>query len=409
MTTLKTTLATNRSESLSRFIVTLSVAAALVSNFVLPSDAQAFKIVSALTDGCHENITMGSLGKSSPAFNGDGTPSTASLLARFVQRVTTEGIPQDEASRGLRRENANRYGWGGYTEAEQYILASFLAGVRAPDTGGYSIVDFSQIRGSHIRDDEQSAHFLRRKDSDGTQGDIAVIQETTTRLATLANAALTQWATGGTAETRVRWTFAFYGERDVSVFGPAYNLGLIAHAVQDSYAHALRDENDLRVIAIANYLEVILDGFSDDRDGPGHSERLDQCNVNDSFDAPRINEARRQTARVFEVLDQQMASNGVDTSAFSAALAAVFDYKPGCNGANRYCNGLWYQKSLEDVSKPYEVGCGLARPASHHDHHHGSGGGGKMTTSLSVNAMVFFLLIGLPILTALGLRRRSRS
>ena len=363
---------------------------------LVPHSAHAFKILSALTDACHEKITLGALGHERGGFLGDGLPSTTAMLARMAAKAEITGIPTDEASYGLRRENARRYGLGNLSLSEQYVISSFLAGVRAPDTGGYSIVDFSRIRGSHIRDDEQSAHFLRRKLDDGPQGDQAVILETTNRLTDLANHALSQWSSAGGQTITARWTFAFYGERDVRVFAPAYYLGLIAHAIQDSYAHALRDDADMRIIAVANYLDVVMDGYSSGRDGPGHSERLDQCNEHDAFDLPRIDAARRDSARVFAALDTQFAVDGLDTSAFTATLQTIFDYKSGCTQENSYCGGLWFKKSIEEISEPHEIGCGLVKSQTHDDHH---------------QSQQIIMLLGLfaPILIALFLRNRARS
>lgn len=385
-------------------MVILALIVAIFIPGLSTNQAHAFKILSALTDPCHEKITLGALGHERGGFLGDGLPSTAAMIARMSAKAEADGIPTDEASRGLRREIARRFGIGNLSEAEQYVISSFLAGVRAPDTGGYSIVDFSQIRGSHIRDDEQSAHFLRRKGDDGTPGDTAVIQETTNRLANLATQALTSWNTPGAHSVVARWTFAFYGERDVTVFAPAYYMGLIAHGVQDSYAHALRDENDFKVIAVSNYLDVVMDGYSNGRDGPGHSERLDQCNENDAFDLPRIDAARRDSARAFDTLDQQMAANGSDTTAFVSTLQSVFDYKSGCTADNEYCGGLWYKKAKEEISEPYEVGCGLVKSHSHDDHHHPMG---NFTTSLS-KTTVLFCLFAMPLLIALIQRRIRR-
>ncbi|CAN5661541.1 hypothetical protein BH10BDE1_BH10BDE1_27410 [soil metagenome] len=394
--------------------------ASLLLTIGLVPSAHAFKILSALTDGCHENITLGALGQTTAGFNGDGLPSVAPMLARMVARVESEGVPQDDASRGLRRETARRYGWGNLSEAMQFVLSSFIAGVRAPDTGGYSIVDFSQIRGSHIRDDQQPAHFLRRKEDNNAAGDVSAIQDGVTRIQNLGALVLSTWSSSGRAQRNERWTFAFYGEKDVTIFAPAFDMGLMAHAIEDSYAHALRDENDLKIIAVENYMDLVMNQYDGTRDGPGHSERLDQCNVHDSFDLPRIDVARKSTAKTFLALDAQMALNGTDLTAVTAVFDDIFAYKAGCDLSNQYCHGLWYQKAKEEISEPYEIGCGLMAPISHHHDHDGSSTGpGSLTTdvlntrvsisaSLLRNAMVFFMLVLLPLGVALRLRCKNK-
>jgi hypothetical protein len=389
----------------------------LVISLANAAEANAFKILSALTEGCHENITLAALGQPTNGFNGDSLPSVAPMFARFVARAELEGIPQDEASRGLRRETARRYGWGNMSEAAQFVLSSFIAGVRAPDTGGYSIVDLSQIRGSHIRDDQQTAHFLRRQNDDFAAGDLSAIQDAKSRLSDLSSQVLNTWASSNSAQRRERWTFAFYGEKDVTVFSPAYDMGLIAHAIEDSYAHALRDENDLKIIAVENYLDLVRDRYDGTRDGPGHSERLDQCNVHDSFDLPRIDAARKSTATVFNALDAAMATNGTDVTGVNSAFDTTFAYKAGCDVSNQYCDGLWYRKAKEEISEPYEVGCGLVAPVAHHNGDSGPTGPGSISAdlletrisisaSLLRNAMVFFMLVLLPVGFALRLRRQ---
>lgn len=376
---------------------------ALVLALAVSSKAHAFKILSALTEGCHEKMTLGMFGQLSPGgFRGDDLPSLAPLLTRLKARAETDGIPQDEASRGLRREIANRYGWGAMSEAELYIFSSILAGVRSPDTNGHSIVDFSQIRGSHIRDDDQNAHFLRRKDDDGHTGDLNVINATKTRLLGQTASVLAGWAGTASLNRTERWTFAFYGESDVTVFSPAFDLGLIVHALQDSYAHALRDETDMKIIAVENYIDLVLAKYEEVRDGPGHSERLDQCNEHDTFDAGRI-----ETARALEAIDAQLAAGTQDTTATATVFDDIFSYRAGCTFANRYCDSLWYRKATEQISEPYEVGCGLLKRRSDKN---GSGGGAALFEPFLLrHFLVLLLLASLPILTALGLRRTWRN
>lgn len=357
----------------------------------LSTPSWAFQILAATTQPCHERMLLGVFGQGPGGFIGNGTPSVQTLLNLFVQRVEQLGVPQDRGTQGLMREMNKRFLWDGRSEAEIFVFSSFVAGVRNPDTRGFSIVDINQVRSIHVRDDDQDAHTLRQSKDDEPNGSSQAINDTVTRLYKNFTAAQQAWASNGF--TKQRWTFAFYGEQEVNVFGPAYQLGLIAHAIQDSYAHAVRDDN-LKIVTVLNYVDLMLGAHRKERDGLGHSDRMDRCDAEgSSFDQLRINEARVRVAEVFNAAENILANNLSDISSLQTIVGQIYDFRSGCDISNDFCGSSWYAYATSEVTKPLLSGCGLVIPKDFSQMGRGS-----------PQASTVFLLLVMPLLMALVLR-----
>lgn len=362
--------------------------------------APAFQILSFVTEPCHENITLGLVGYGAPEFQ--IAPASTSLLNRLVAKAAQQGVPNDPATFAILKEMSARFHWNDLDLPTRYVLTSLVAGVRAPDTKGFAILDIDHIRGNHLDDSAQARHMLRKRTNDGADGNVSAIAQTRSEVSGLMNSILSNYGSPNLIRSQ-SWTFPFYGEQDVHLLSTAFDLGQLIHSVEDSYSHAIRDDQ-FKILAVANYIEAIKEGDKDDdRDGPPHSERLDRCNMNDSFDSLRIRELHRQAIRVFNEIDNLLAANSQNNATVEAILDDIFAYTPGCNNSNDYCGSEWIQKSREDISKPYKLGlnCGLIKTVS------ASNGDGPSAPT-PAPLMMLIMLLSAPLAVSYFLRSRSR-
>jgi hypothetical protein len=326
--------------------------------------ADAFYIQSLKTDPCHEWMMLGVLGEMREPFSSPGAPSTAELFGRFAQRADRSGVPEDEATRAFIDALAQRFDFEDRSLAERFILASFVAGVRQPDTHGWGIVKFNEIRTVHLLESNQRAHSLRTSSQDNEDGELAAIIDARATVEQRVESALKLWRAPD-AQMIARWTFPHYGESDVAVFGPAFQLGRAIHVLQDAFAHTLRDE-ELRIEAVANFTESIQQEYYEPRDGPAHSNRLDKCDVYDNdFDAMRIAAARDAGAGLLAVITPEFAIEdiGADMGAPAIMVAGLidpvldeaFEFRSGCTYDNDYCDSAWTPIAESDITQPYTL------------------------------------------------------
>ena len=316
----------------------------------------------------------------------------------MVAKANAGQVPNDSATQAVIKEMTRRFNWGGLDYPTRFVLMSLVAGARAPDTKGFSVIDIDHIRGAQLTDSAQATHMLRRAVNDGPDGNISSIAQTRAQITSFLNSTLSSWAVGGSLVRPERWTFPFYGEQTIQVFSPAFDIGQISHSIEDSYSHTLRDDN-FQIVAVANYIELMENRLNEERDGPPHSDRLDQCNMNDTFDSMRITELHRQAVRVYTQLDSLLQSNTTDDSSIETILDDIYVYRSGCPKSTEYCGSAWQAKANEATSKPYKLGfnCNLVKPEGR-----GGSGPGPGSMQLTLAALLLFI----PIAVATALKKR---
>ena len=130
-----------------------------------------------------------------------------------------------------------------------------------------------------------------------------------------------------------------------------YFLGRAAHALQDSFAHMIRSEQDdmRKVVHVLNYVDAIGTNFNEDRDGLAHSDSMDDCETNPG---KNVEAAADATIELF------YAWRGERTGLAPGAVVRVLDrwvtLKPGCTKENNFCeNPDWLALVREHQTKPY--------------------------------------------------------
>lgn len=321
---------------MSRWVTAACLAVALSP--ALP--AHAFSIGSGVSDGCHEKISVA-------AFD------------RFLSELTpgNRRIRLGRRWRRLVRLVAEAAGSPEMTDTQAFVLTSLIVGVRSPDTHGHSISEIQSLRAIHADPIAagQYAHALRAIEDDHAEGDTAAIAGTRQTIreglaAAVAAANADASEQMGTAEIY----FDFYGVVDVPVYLPAYHFGRVAHTVQDSFAHALRDDaSDLRqIVHVLNYVEAISDEYVERRDGVSHSNGMDSCG--DDM-APRVEGATQATLELLNVMLAMRQSP--DPAPLDAFFERWFTLRPGCHVSNDMCgNARWLEAARQGPTGPYLFG-----------------------------------------------------
>lgn len=356
--------------------------------------AHAFEILTPRSDACHEKMMLGTFDRYQIPFSFSTDMTLEPLLRAMSEGVEGVQVPLDKATEGFIEENTKRFGLSSLSHSERFVLSSLIAGVRSPDTDGFALVDVNQIRSIHVQDQKQAAHALRRSSMDSDVGDLQAIKEIKERILSLAREVVENWRASGSELRRERWTFAFYGEADVLVYGPAYDIGVLSHIIQDAYAHTVRDQ-DLRVLAVLNYVDVMNEMHNEARDGPAHSDRLDLCNGHfDEFDLMRVEQASIATSQVLDELFRIMGDPNRDWSGFKNQVDSILEYRSGCGHETAYCGSVWYQKAAENFTEPMSLAVCGSVPRQHV--HSSNDAGGSASRALSgalcfAMALVFWL------------------
>ncbi len=332
---------------------------ALIIIVICSSHALAFQILTPQTEPCHEKITLAALDVLDSPYSADDDIDGLDILEPLFDLALQDNIDIDKGSVAFTNKVTKTFDVKNSPLLERFVISSFVAGVRFPDTQGIAIIKFNETRSLHIRDENQIQHSLRRSTHDGIDGNIQAVKEFREHILTLAKKIHKYINNQQDSQPRTIWTFPFYGEVEISVYNPAFILGQIAHTIQDSYAHSIRDD-DLQLISVANYADIVTGKHNEGRDGPGHSERLDQCDINVTFDALRFAAARRSTAAIFSAIVQTSEEEVFNPTSINDALDDIYNLREGCDLSNQYCDVSWRSFSMKDITEPISISlCGV--------------------------------------------------
>jgi len=312
--------------------------------------ARAYTVGSGFSDPCHERM----IGAAYQDFILDlpisGIQAPPGETWRELSDFLLEYLPMDQEE---------------VDEVKRFLLVSLIIGVRAPDTDGHSIMNLQNLRQLHSDPsaEGQYAHSLRAPGDDYAEGDAAAVAGTRELIqALMAEAQRYKALPAGEQIIKANVYLDFYGRIDVEVWAPLYFVGKAAHALQDSFSHTIRsDEDDLRkIVHVLNYIDAITEDFDEDRDGLAHSDSMDHCRSEDAADL--FDSAVEATSDLFFAMREQFA--GRDPNAILHILDKWVTYKSGCTKDNEFCgNTRWLALVRKEQTKPYVeaiFGCGSA-------------------------------------------------
>jgi hypothetical protein len=282
--------------------------------------SRAFTISSALTDGCHEQITESAL-RTVRATN-----ATATRLAPDRnEQALIDDLPFDVPS-----------------DMNEIAAASLLVGIRDNDLKGRSPTEIDQLATVHGDPNGQEEHCLRAEADDEPAGTVSSLARCRAFILARAMSAVDALAADGTPDANVRdrldVSLSLRGRVNVSL--PAFwiRTGQAMHALQDSFAHTYRDGAGSEVTVALNWIDLVNKVEVESRDGPPHKTDLDKCNAGD----PLRNRNRDLATTASVELLSAMLAQGASREARSAGVNAMLDrylaYSPGCTAANAWCD-----------------------------------------------------------------------
>jgi hypothetical protein len=289
-----------------------------IAGLLLASSAAAFTIETPVSEGCHERLT-----REAAALAGWPTAPPAGD-ATLVRDLPFTVLPETDA-------------W----------TAALLVGVRDNDLHGANLFDPGGLPHVHLDDAQQREHCLRAADDDGENGDARALARCRAFiLSEVALAVGNDDALDTSAKEPLR-----VGLRSQTATVPlsrfALHAGHALHALQDSYAHALRTKDASRVEHVLNYEEpqrsVAYDAL---RDGFPHQAELDRCPADDA----RVVAARAASAALLRALWWVNDGEGAREERLARAadvVDAVLSLDRSCGESNAWCGSV---KALPDGS-----------------------------------------------------------
>jgi hypothetical protein len=313
-----------RSGKRSRRASALALAGAIAASaapVLTPRRARAYNYESALATGCHEPITMAALRE----LRADGD-TLAPWPATGDDRLWIDDLPFDLPS-----------------DARDLAGASLLVGVRDNDLKGRSGLDTTELARVHGDPAAQMEHCLRRPEHDEPDGSAAALAECRAFIRGRVRDALREGLDArGRPDAQARVVvpvyLAFAGEQRVPMPRFYVQLGRALHALQDSFSHALRSEDGLRVRALLNWVDFADEHHDQARDGPVHRSALDRCEDLDALRTQRLALATRASTELLAAAADETRSPAARMAAVDEVLDRYLSFEPGCGADDAFCD-----------------------------------------------------------------------
>lgn len=336
-----------------------------------PSLAHGFKIGSALSDPCHENLTLRAFFGAEGSGEGQTIFPTDLLRGEITKSDPTWLAVAEHLERMVKHQFEN--------DLERFLAITLFIGVRYPDQAGFSVVDINSLRNIHMAEEGQEEHALRAVTHDHAAGNEQAVQAIRDFILTTVDSAYDAFQESrpatGAAITResleaqsisTRYWLEYYGTIKVDVWAPLFYMGRAAHALQDSFSHGYRSADTMKIYAVGNYIEALQDGFNESVDGPKHSDRLDDCSHKDV--APLADSAVSATRALFKATRAYFMADPLDPVAVTEARARVegvldtwMSFEPGCGHAEAYCDTPWATLAKQAETEPL-LSCSTTSP-----------------------------------------------
>lgn len=304
-----------------------ALAASLTCLAAAPS--WGFSVGTIATQGCHERITLDA------ARAGGLLPHPESVTA--ADRTLLASLP-------FQVDGA----WDRGTLA-------LLISVRDNDFHGIQAANFAGLSEIHFSPRLQHEHCLRAAGNDGTEGDqeaLALCREYI-----LEELRLAATATPG---TNVEVEVALVDEtRKLQLPAFQVHLGRALHALEDSFAHSLREDGFTKVRSVFNYVDPnVGNTYRVERDGHGHVGEFDACEG--GIAAERAAAATRAAAAMIASIMLEDVSAEARLADAEVSLDHVLRYEPACGDGAAWCPQA--SELLEEYLPP-AVGCSTSGAA----------------------------------------------
>lgn len=297
----------------------LLAASALVC--LAPREAEAYTYQSSVSEGCHERLT-------------------SSVLASVRAAVdTAPALPLSEEQAPI----AHDLPFDAPGELRDLGGITLLFAVRDVDLKGNAPTDAAELAMVHGDPDLQEEHCLRRPEDDEPDGSRAAIERCVAYMRGELHAALDALDEEGRPDPELRSPIqvhlAIRGKVTLRLPRFYLHVGHALHTVQDSFTHTLRSEDGLRVRGVLNWVEDVHHRHDEQRDGPAHSNALDDCEAGDP-----VRRLRRElavdasTELMLATLDPSLDREQKEL-AIDAVLARYVSFEDaGCSFDDDWCD-----------------------------------------------------------------------
>lgn len=298
---------------MSRFLRVAALAAALVC---VASPVRAFSLESAITDGCHERISLDALRAIRLA--GPNAPAIAE------DRALVADVPFSLP-----------------VEMRELAAATLLIGNRDNDLKGRGAGEVDQLTLVHGDPRFQREHCLRAREDDEPDGTARAIEACTGFIREKVADALEGLGAEGRPDpaqkAHVSVQLELRGQVDVEL--PRYwlRIGQAMHALQDGFSHTFRTPDRRRVRSALNWIEYVDREEVEARDGPIHRGELDQCVDVDELRQQNLAAATEASRLLLEVTLDPARDRAAKLAAVDELLATYFGVEQGCIEANGWC------------------------------------------------------------------------
>jgi hypothetical protein len=330
-----------------------------------PRGARAYTIASAVSSGCHEQIT------------GDA-------LRAVRQELATAGpLAADRNEQAL----IDDVEFPLPADLKDLGAATLLIGARDNDLKGRASNDVTELALVHGDPQLQREHCLRSTDDDEPDGSANAIADCRAFILERIGEALEGLDASGAPDPTNRTVLPVYLalRHRVDASLPTYyvRIGQAIHALEDSFTHTYRTADGMQITAVLNWVDDANGTLVPKTDGPPHASELDRCDDPDDLRRQRHALATdAATAILRATLDPQGGGEKKMNDA-TAVVDTYLGYAPGCTFENDWCD------APERKYGNSRIGCAV-------------GGGGAATPLAAGGAVVVGLLL------VSGRRRRAR-
>lgn len=226
--------------------------------------------------------------------------------------------------------------------------ATLLLAVRDNDLKGRHPTDTDQLAVVHGDPALQHEHCLRHPEHDGEDGAEAALAACRAFIVSRALSASTGLDPNGkivsSERTGLTVWLALRGKVEAHLPTAYVRLGQALHALQDSFTHAFRTSNGLRVTTVLNWVEYVNDELDRGRDGPPHMEALDRCDNSDALLARNRKLAVEASAALIRATS---APAELREAQIRSVVEKYLGFAAGCTEENRWCDApeLAYEDS----------------------------------------------------------------
>jgi MYXO-CTERM domain-containing protein len=287
---------------------------------VVPRDAGAYTIASAISSGCHEQITGAALRTVRQELAAAG-PLAADRNEQALIDDVEFPLPADLRDLGG---------------------ASLLIGVRDNDLKGRQSNDVTELALVHGDPQLQREHCLRSSDDDEPDGSARAIANCRDFILQRIGEALAGLDGSGAPDPVNRTVLPVYLalRHRVDASLPTYyvRIGQAIHALEDSFTHTYRTADGTQITAVLNWVDGANGKLVPAVDGPPHANELDRCDDPDDLRRQRhVLATDAATAILRATLDPQ-GGGGKKMADATAIVDAALGYAPGCTFDNDWCD-----------------------------------------------------------------------